>query len=152
MITGHDSGNFSEDPFRTVSAMTPEQLLHYAAEAGEKAYAPYSHFHVGAALVTESGRLFFGCNVENGSFGMTICAERGAVAAWRVAGGDLPVAVAVVGRRGIPCMPCGACRQVLAEFNPALRIVLEEGASFRIFSLGELLPFAFSLRDDDARR
>lgn len=134
-----------------ISSVSPEQLIQLAAKAAERAYAPYSHFQVGAALVTEKGLIFSGCNVENSSFGMTLCAERGAVASWRVSGGDLLQAVAVVGRRGSPCVPCGACRQVLAEFNPSLRVVLEDGASPRIFFLEELLPFCFSLRNDDVR-
>ena len=121
-------------------------LLEAARRARMFAYAPYSGFSVGAALY-EEGRADFllGCNVENGSFGLTLCAERNAAGAMVVRGGRSPLAIAIVGRPGEPCFPCGACRQFLAEFNPRLLIVLEEENASLIFSLAELFPFPFLL-------
>lgn len=109
----------------------------------EHAYAPYSRFRVGAAVLAEDGRVFVGCNVENSSFGLTVCAERHAVAA-AVAAGARPVAVAVVGDTDhLP--PCGACRQVLAEFAAEMPVVLgtPDGSSWHVTSLAELLPNQF---------
>ena len=85
----------------------------------KRAYAPYSDFQVGAAVLLRDGRVFTGCNVENASYGLTICAERNAIFAAVAASVRKPIiaAVAVVNRRGVPCSPCGACRQVIAEFG-----------------------------------
>jgi cytidine deaminase len=90
----------------------------------KNAYAPYSKFQVGAAVLLHDGRIFTGCNVENASYGLTICAERNAIFAAVAASAKKPaiVAVAVVNRRGIPCSPCGACRQVIAEFGPGAMV------------------------------
>jgi cytidine deaminase len=95
-------------------------LLQRARAAMKCAYAPYSNFQVGAAVLLQDGRIFTGCNVENASYGLTICAERNAIFAAVAASSKKPaiVAVAVVNRRGVPCSPCGACRQVIAEFGP----------------------------------
>jgi cytidine deaminase len=84
------------------------------------AYAPYSGFRVGAAILLRDGRVFAGCNVENASYGLTLCAERNAIVAAVAASAKKPeiVAVAVANHRGAPCSPCGACRQVIAEFGP----------------------------------
>ena len=102
------------------SARMRENLLKRARAALKCAYAPYSKFQVGAAVLLEDGRIFTGCNVENASYGLTICAERNAIFAVVAASARKPamVAVAVVNRRGVPCSPCGACRQVIAEFGP----------------------------------
>lgn len=96
-------------------------LLRRARAAMKNAYAPYSKFQVGAAVLLADGRIFTGCNVENASYGLTICAERNAIFAAVAASAKRPaiVAVAVVNRRGVPCSPCGACRQVIAEFGPS---------------------------------
>lgn len=122
---------------------TCRRLVEAAKATRERAYAPYSRFHVGAAVLAEDGRVFVGCNVENSSFGLTVCAERNAVAA-AVAAGARPVAVAVVGDTDhLP--PCGACRQVLAEFLADMPVILgaPDGTTWRITSLGALLPSQF---------
>src|ERR1700754_816758 len=99
-----------------------QQLIQAAAGVAQHAHAPYSNFHVGAAVQTASGEIFTGCNVENASYGLTICAERAAVCAAVAAGHKEIVAVAVVTSGGHS--PCGACRQVLSEFGPAMEVVV----------------------------
>lgn len=123
-----------------------EALIAAARQARQNAYAPYSGFGVGAALRTRSGRTFIGCNVENASYGLTLCAERVAVAKAVSEGERDFVAIAIVSQVG--AMPCGACRQVLAEFNAELRVIVAdvEGNS-RQFRLSGLLPEAFSSSD-----
>ncbi len=117
------------------------KLITNAIDAASRAYAPYSRFHVGAALVAVDGRVFTGCNVENISFGLTICAERNAVFAAVAAGCREFSKIIIVADTEEPASPCGACRQVLAEFNPDLEIVLStfQGKTER-FLLSELLP------------
>ena len=128
--------------------MPAETLLKKARTVAKRAYAPYSGFEVGAALLTSSGSVFLGCNVENASYGMTICAERGAVASMVSIGHLDPVAIAVAGgKSGTPCPPCGACRQVLAEFNPDMLVVLESPNRIIVMSVDELLPLSFSLTE-----
>ena len=118
-------------------------LIESARQVRENAYAPYSHFKVGAAVRTKSGRVFTGCNVENLSFGLTICAERVAVGAAVAAGERDFEALAVVADSKEPVTPCGACRQVLAEFSPTLPVCSAnlEGAVYES-SIAELLPRA----------
>ena len=120
---------------------TEQQLVAQAMEVAGRAYAPYSKFLVGAVLVGKDGRIFAGCNVENISFGLTICAERNAVFAAVAAGCREFEKIVIVADTEVPASPCGACRQVLAEFDPDLEIVL---ANFRgqteIFRLSQLLP------------
>jgi cytidine deaminase len=123
--------------------------LHDAARAvAARAYAPYSKFQVGAALLGEDGRIFVGCNVENASFGLTICAERNAVFQAVAQGVQHFTALAVVASAAAPVTPCGACRQVLCEFLPefALRCFGAQGAEFNCTSL-QLLPHAFGASD-----
>lgn len=103
--------------------MNWEHLIELATRARENAYAPYSKFAVGAALRTRSGQVFVGCNTENLSFGLTICAERAAVFAAVTAGEREFEALVVVADTQVPITPCGACRQVLAEFAPSLPIL-----------------------------
>jgi cytidine deaminase len=120
------------------------ELIKQALAARGMAYAPYSHFHVGAAVLTASGESFSGCNVENASYGLTICAERAAVCTAVAAGHTKIVAVAVATSGG--ASPCGACRQVLSEFGPAMEVVLvdaDEPTRVRVTSLDKLLPEQF---------
>jgi len=128
--------------------MPAETLLKKARIAAERAYAPYSRFNVGAALLMSDGGVVLGCNVENASYGMTICAERNAVTSMVSIGHLDPVAIAVAGgKSGAPCPPCGACRQVLAEFNPDMLVVLESPNKIIVMSVNELLPLSFSLTE-----
>lgn len=118
-----------------------DNLVAVAWEAREMAYAPYSKFHVGAALLAEDGRVFSGCNVENISYGLTNCAERVAIGAAIAAGVRKFVAVAVVADTTVPISPCGACRQVLAEFGVPV-VMLANRTAREKFRLEELLPRA----------
>ena len=126
------------------------ELVSLAFDACLKAYAPSSKFHVGAAVRTAKG-LYVGCNVENGSYGLTSCAERNAVfAAVAAEGGQIRIeAVAVyarlAGKKVKTASPCGACRQVLAEFGPQAVVTFLEDGQFRTMTVAELLPAAFEL-------
>ena len=120
--------------------------LNQAAQAvSQKAYAKYSQFQVGAALRTKSGAIFTGCNVENISFGLTVCAERNAIGAMIAAGESAPEEIVVYTPTDKPTLPCGACRQVLLEFNPQIKVrsVCQSGALFQ-GTLADLLPHAFN--------
>jgi len=122
------------------------QLLDAARRAREAAYAPYSNFKVGAALRTATGEIFTGCNVENASFGATLCAERVAIVTAVAAGQRRFTALAVIADTPEPVPPCGLCRQVLAEFSPDCRIIMANLAGqWRLATLKELLPLAFHL-------
>ncbi len=126
-----------------------ESELFAAAEAVQaRAHAPYSRFAVGAALLAEDGRVFAGCNVENASFGLTLCAERAALVAAVAAGARRFSAVAIVTPAEGPISPCGACRQVLAEFAPDLWVVSRgRGGAVARWRLFELLPAAMGPGD-----
>jgi cytidine deaminase len=121
------------------------QLLAAARDVLERAYAPYSRFRVGAALLTDHGAIFAGTNVENASYGLTLCAERAAVAAAVAAEGPgLKIrALAVVSDSPGACPPCGACRQVLLEFGPEALIIFPGPAGLMERRLEELLPCGF---------
>jgi cytidine deaminase len=128
-------------------ALIRQRLFRQARAAMKHAYAPYSHFRVGAAILLDDGRVFTGCNVENASYGLTICAERNAVFAAVAASARKPkiVAVAVVNHRGVPCSPCGACRQVLAEFGPRANVWYLGAKGVVQRSMQELLVDSFTL-------
>ncbi len=121
--------------------MDKDALVEAAWAARDMAYAPYSNFQVGAALLAADGRVFGGCNVENISYGLTNCAERVAIGAAVAAGVREFVGVAVVADTGVPISPCGACRQVLAEFGVPVVILANRDERLE-FRLGELLPRA----------
>lgn len=120
-------------------------LLERAREARTRAYAPYSHFPVGAALLATDGRIFTGVNVENAAFGLTTCAERTAFVRAVADGVAAFTAIAIAGPDdGVPCPPCGSCRQILHELAPDLVVITDDGSgSPRTTSLRELLPSAF---------
>lgn len=127
----------------TLSHIDVDQLVARAAEARETAYVPYSHFPVGAALLGADGAVYTGCNVENASYGLTICAERNAVAHAVAEGARRFDAIAVVTENGVT--PCGMCRQVLAEFGPTMTVIVADAAGHRrIYNLADLLPAAFT--------
>jgi len=122
--------------------MQYSDLIEAARAARANAYAPYSQFAVGAALQTKSGAIFSGCNMENLSFGLTLCAERSAVASAVSNGSHDFAAIAIVTDSEKPALPCGACRQVLAEFNPDLKIVSATlSGEVQEFELAKLLPY-----------
>jgi cytidine deaminase len=126
------------------------QALRQAAfEVREHAYAPYSGFEVGAALQTESGAVFVGCNVENASYGATICAERAALAAAVAAGERRPVALVIVSGAPSPTPPCGICCQCLAELAPTLPIRSHVPDDWAGYTLSELLPHPFGPKQLD---
>jgi len=118
-----------------------DSLVNAAWDLRERAYAPYSNFPVGAAVLAADGRIFAGCNVENLSYGLTQCAERVAVGMAVAAGARVLVAVAVVADTRVPISPCGACRQVLAEFG-VKRVLLANRSERLEFALDALLPRA----------
>ncbi len=119
-------------------------LMDAAREAAEKAYAPYSHFRVGAAILTAGGAVHAGCNVENASYGMTICAERNAATTMVSAGPDDRKIrlVAIFSPNASPCFPCGACRQVLREFG-CEEVVVEDASGMRRYPFEQILPNSF---------
>jgi cytidine deaminase len=127
----------------TLSHSEVDLLLARAAEARKTAYVPYSRFPVGAALRSEDGTIYTGCNVENASYGLTICAERNAVAHAVAEGARRFDAVAVVTENGVT--PCGMCRQVLAEFGPTMTVIVADAAGNQhVYNMADLLPAAFT--------
>jgi cytidine deaminase len=123
---------------------TEAELVQRAVGARTQAYAPYSRFAVGAALLAQDGRIFTGCNVENASYGLTVCAERVALFKAVSEGAREFLALAVACGKS-PCAPCGACRQVLYEFAPDLLLIMAdgEGKNWRSAKLRDLLPQGF---------
>ena len=119
------------------------KLIDRAIVARKKSYSPYSHFGVGAALVCEDGSIYEGCNIENASYGLTNCAERTAIFKAVSEGHTKFKALAVVADTEGPCAPCGACRQVISEFEISQIILANLKGNYRLVSLDELLPFRF---------
>lgn len=129
-----------------------KDLVKKAWGAKEHAYAPYSHFRVGAALLGDDGEIFTGCNVENSSFGLTICAERVALVKAVSSGVRSFRKIAIVSDASTFCFPCGACRQVLFEFSPSLEIISATSSlDFQVFHLDELLPYGFRFDGEETR-
>lgn len=125
--------------------MVNKELFAFAKEVAQKAYAPYSHFRVGAALLTDTGNIYQGCNVENASYGLSMCAERNAIFNM-VSNGDnkiVEIAIYVDSDKIFP--PCGACRQVLAEFGQDIAIYYGNDDKIVETSLKEILPHTFRL-------
>ncbi|MDO8349100.1 MAG: cytidine deaminase [Planctomycetota bacterium] len=133
---------------KDLAALALQELAAAAVAVQAHAYAPASHFAVGAAVLADDGRVFAGCNVENASYGLTICAERAAVFAAVAAGCKALRAVAIATDLRKPARPCGACRQVLAEFGPDMVVVLVgTGGVQERTTLGALLPEPFTFAD-----
>lgn len=126
--------------------MDDKALVELAKKARANAYAPYSGFSVGAAVLAADGRVFSGCNIENASYGLTNCAERTAIFSAVAAGARELAALAVVADGELPCSPCGACRQVIAEFAVERIILANLVGKSRVVTKEELLPFAFTLK------
>ncbi len=128
----------------SLSPSTTTELVQKALEGQKMSYAPYSHYHVGSAVLTNSGKLYQGCNVENASYGLAICAERTAIFKAVSEGEQEFEAIVVITRDG-KGMPCGACRQVLNEFNPNMAVITanEQGEIIHTLTLDQLLPHAF---------
>ena len=127
--------------------MNDSELIARAAEFRSRAYAPYSGFSVGAAVLAADGRVFSGCNIENASYGLTNCAERTAIFSAIAAGVQHFAALAVLADSELPCSPCGACRQVIAEFAVERIILANLTGKMQVVTKEELLPFAFSLAE-----
>ena len=133
--------------------MTDKELFRMAVEASENAYAPFSNFHVGAALLTEDGKVFTGVNIENSSYGATICAERTAFVK-AISEGERDFAAIAISAGDVPSLPCGICRQFMYEFEPKIRIItgpLREGepdGGLKAQSLEQLLPEGFRLEGE----
>ena len=127
--------------------MTPdllEQLLKRAVEAVSAARAPWSGFKVGAAILAADGRIFTGCNIENQSLTLSVCAEKVALYKAVSEGAAGLKAIAITSGSGQPCFPCGSCRQLLFEFAPGIKIILPSRASVKTYTVKELLPEPFA--------
>lgn len=131
----------------SISEGEKNRLIAAANQALAYAYAPYSQFRVGAAVLTQTGQIFAGCNVENVSYGLSMCAERNAIASAVLAEGGDKInikAIAVVNDRNIPCSPCGACRQVIWEFGKTAIVIYQGDNQLEACNVTELLPAGFS--------
>jgi cytidine deaminase len=131
----------------TFAPKQQEEMLSAARAAFKNAHAPYSNFKVGATVLTDRGTLYHGCNVENASYGLTICAERNAIfAAVAAEGSGMRIkAVAVATESDGPCAPCGACRQVIFEFGPEALILFRGQSGVEQMAITKLLPEGFRL-------
>ncbi len=147
-MSSNDSTTRADEP--RLSAETAAQLMEAARGAAARAYVPYSQFPVGAAVLTTDGTVVAGCNIENASYPLTVCAERVAVATAVAAGHREIVAVAVSAPKAAGTTPCGGCRQVLNEFKPRtgdLIVLLDDRSEQRQMPLAALLPDSFGPRD-----
>jgi cytidine deaminase len=135
-------------PTKKLTASVQAKLLRAAQKTMKNAHAPYSKFRVGAAVLLSNGKIFSGCNVENASYGMTNCAERTAIfAAVAQLGPKIEIrSVTVVNDHGVPCSPCGACRQVIYEFGPDAMIYFQGANGPKQSHIKELLPEGFRIR------
>lgn len=125
-----------------------KKLIKEAEKARKRAYTPYSKFKVGAAILTSDGKIFTGCNIENASFGLTVCAERVAILKAISEGSSEFEAIVIVGNTNRYCSPCGACRQVIYEFGEDIKIIMSNlKGDIKIKKMRELLPEAFSKND-----
>ncbi len=130
--------------------MNIKELINSALEAREKAYVPYSDFKVGAALLSKSGNIYSGCNIESASFTPTICAERTAISKAVSEGDREIVAIAVVGNPEEYTYPCGVCRQVIREFSKDVTIIIAKNEDdYKLYKLSDLLPHSFGPEDLD---
>ncbi|HOJ92270.1 MAG TPA: cytidine deaminase [Dictyoglomaceae bacterium] len=131
--------------------MDNRELLNKALDVIKYSYSPYSHFPLGVALLTKSGKVYTGTNIENASYGLTICAERVAMFKAISEGERSFSKIVIVDKDGKGVPPCGACRQVMVEFSPDMEILLysPEKDSFEIFKASEMLPISFSLEVKD---
>ena len=135
-------------PARKSADLQRKRLLKAARATMKNAHAPYSNFRVGSALLTTKGKVFSGCNVENASYGMTNCAERTAIfSAVAALGPKIEIAaIAVVNDQGVPCSPCGACRQVIYEFGPNAIVFFQGADGEKQAPITKLLPEGFRLK------
>ena len=122
-----------------------QELFEAAKKARKNSYSPYSHFAVGAAVRAADGRIFTGCNIENASYGLTVCAERNAIFAAVKEGVREFSALCVTADTEGPCSPCGACRQVMAEFHIPVIYLTNLNGDWQKTTVEELLPYSFSL-------
>ncbi|MFZ0911849.1 MAG: cytidine deaminase [Candidatus Korobacteraceae bacterium] len=138
-----------EKAYSNLSATERDLLIKTAQEVRNRAYAHYSKFRVGAAVLTQSGRIFAGCNVENSSYRLTTCAEQAAISnAVAQEGKNMKIrAVAVTAGEDIPCSPCGACRQMIFEFGPDARVLFSTKEGEADWSIEDLLPEGFRLNE-----
>jgi len=128
--------------------MINEELMNKAEEVSKNSYSPYSHFSVGASVLADNGKIYSGCNFENSSYGMTICAERNAIGSAVADGIKKIKAVAIYSPNQDLCFPCGACRQVMHEFSDndnEFDIILKDGDNLVTYKLSQLLPEGFNL-------
>lgn len=130
--------------------MNYKELIEKAFEAQEKAYVPYSKFRVGAAILTKSGKIYTGCNIESASYGATNCAERTAIFK-AVSEGEKEIeAIAVVGDAKDYTYPCGICRQVIVEFGNNVKVIIAKSLEdYKVYDINDLLPYSFTSRDMD---
>lgn len=135
-------------PKKSISSAVRKKLESAARKVMQHAHAPYSNFHVGAAILLSNGQIFTGCNVENASYGMTNCAERTAIfSAVAKLGPKIEIeAVAVANDHGVPCSPCGACRQVIYEFGPDAIVFFQGAQGPKELHITKLLPEGFRLQ------